>query len=347
MHKKCNIYFGLGRDGTYLWACGGQYVAYGRGSVCNKSHVRLRLKRKVAGTSTRVLRGISRGIMELRRPPHAAWDPSNGDNDSEALIESVAPILYKHAPFSLLDRILGLPSTCKFCDTAPVTTMEKRYAMHPQIAEFWCCVTSIFYASGVIVYAAPRSEWAEQWLQLNHLPAYVHTCIVLGMVTATASTVYHATLWEGLGAFDCSMAIVLWFASTLTCLGLPLLYQFLVLLPLLSTFGLLWRRSTRLAIVAAVIIFPISIWSCVLKGWVWGATVVTLLCIGVVCFIVDRLKVQPAFSSLFLSSRCSKKLLPMPTKFFMTLCISVCSAALSLAYIQFRCYRREPFRSGA
>jgi hypothetical protein len=285
--------------------------------------------------------------MELRRPPHAAWDPSNGDNDSEALIEPITPILYTHTQLSLLDRILGLPSTCKFCDTAPVTTMEKRYAMHPRIAEFWCCVTSIFYASGVIVYAAPRSEWAEQWLQLNHLPAYVHTCILFGMVTATASTVYHATLWEGLGAFDCSMAIVLWFASTLTSLGLPLLYQFLVLLPLLITFGLLWRRSTRLAIVAAIIIFPISIWSCALKGWMWGATVVTLLCIGVMCFIVDRLKVQPAFPFLFLSYNCSNILLPMFSKLFITFCISVCSAALALAYLQLRCYRRKPFRRGA
>ena len=34
---------------------------------------------------------------------------------------------------------------------------------------------------------------------------------------------YHGTLWEGLGAIDCSMAIVLWFACTLSTMGLPLL----------------------------------------------------------------------------------------------------------------------------
>jgi hypothetical protein len=236
-------------------------------------------------------------MSEPRRPsqaqvPYVAWGPSNGDNDAEALIETVTPMLPKHAPASLLDRILGPPTTCKFCDTAPVTTMEKRYAMHPQIAEFWCCVSSIFYASGVIVYAAPQSQWADQWLQLNHLPAYVHTCILLGIITAAASTIYHATLWEGMGSFDCSMAIVLWFASTLTTLGLPLLYQFFIMFPLLGTFGLLWRRSTRLAIVAAIIIFPISIWACVLKGWIWGAATITLLCAGVLCFILDRLKVR-------------------------------------------------------
>lgn len=208
-----------------------------------------------------------------------------------ALIESEAPLGRNAAATSLIDRILGPPSTCKFCDTAPVTTMEKRYTVHPKVAEFWCCATSIFYASGVLVYAAPRSDWADEWMQLNHLPAYVHTCIFFGMITAAASTMYHGTLWEGLGAFDCSMALVLWFASTLTSMGLPLLYQSLILLPLLCTFGFLWRRSTRLAILAAAIIFPISIWTCVLKGWMWGATTIACLCIGVMCFIADRLKV--------------------------------------------------------
>jgi hypothetical protein len=229
-------------------------------------------------------------------PGETSLDPLSQDNDTLALIEPLTAIARKSATASLLDRILGPASTCRFCDTAPVTTMEKRYAVHPKIAEFWCCVTSIFYASGLIVYAAPRSEWADEWLQLNHLPAYIHTCIIFGTITAAASTLYHGTLWEGLGAFDCSMAIVLWFASTLTSMGMPLLYQTLILFPLLCTFGLLWRRSTRLAIVAAVVIFPVSITSCVLKGWMWGASTIACLCIGVLCFIADRLKVKHALS---------------------------------------------------
>ena len=223
------------------------------------------------------------------------------ESDTLALIQPVNAIASNNATASLLDRILGPPSTCKFCDTAPVTTMEKRYAMHPKIAEFWCCVSSIFYASGVIVYAAPRSEWADEWLRLNHLPAYLHASVMFGTITAVASTLYHGTLWEGLGAFDCSMAIVLWFASTLTSMGMPLLYQSLILIPLLCTFGLLWRRSTRLAVVAAVVIFPISTCVCVLKGWMWGASTIVCLCIGVLCFLADRLKVNCAlsFSALF------------------------------------------------
>jgi hypothetical protein len=44
-------------------------------------------------------------------------------------------------------------------------------------------------------------------MQLNHLPAYIHTCILFGTITAAASFIYHGTLWEGLGAIDCSMAI--------------------------------------------------------------------------------------------------------------------------------------------
>lgn len=233
----------------------------------------------------------SSDTMMPRSHDGISLDISNSNDDHITLIEAATPTSRNTAAVSLLDRILGPASACKFCDTALVTTMEKRYAVHPKIAEFWCCVTSVFYASGLIVYIAPKSEWANEWLQLNHLPAYVHVSVLLGTVTAAASTCYHGTLWEGLGAFDCSMAIVLWFASTLTSMGMPLLYQSLVLLPLICTFGLLWRRSTRLAIVAAVVIFPVSISTCILKGWMWGASTIVCLCIGVLCFIADRLKV--------------------------------------------------------
>jgi hypothetical protein len=192
-----------------------------------------------------------------------------------------------------LDRLLGPPSQCRYCDAAEVTTMEKRYHVHPRIAEFWCAVTSPFYALGLLVYACPRERWAPEWQELSHLPTYVHTANVLSVLLAIASTVYHAVLWELLGSVDCSIAIIVWFAVTLSTFGVPLLQQALILVPQLVVFLFLWRRSTRMAVIAGGIVFPLSMWSCILMRWQYGTITLTCLSLGVVCFILDRHKIAP------------------------------------------------------
>ena len=194
---------------------------------------------------------------------------------------------------SWLDRFLGPPSKCRYCDAAETTTMERRYSVHPQIAEFWCTVTSPLYALGLVVYSCPREMWASEWQVLNHLPAYVHTANALSIFLAISSTVYHALLWELLGSIDCSVAIIVWFAVTLSTFGLPLLYQALILVPQIVVFFLMWRRSTRMAVVAGAVVFPLSIWSCVLMRWQYGAITLSCLSLGIVCFILDRLKIAP------------------------------------------------------
>jgi hypothetical protein len=148
--------------------------------------------------------------------------------------------------------------------------MEKRYHVHPRIAEFWCTVTSPCYALVLLVYACPRERWAAEWQQLRHMPQYIHTASILSVLLAVASTVYHALLWELFGSIDCSIAIIVWFAVTLSTFGVPLLQQLLVLVPQAVVFFFLWRRSTRLALIAGAIVFPLSIWSCFLMRWMYG-----------------------------------------------------------------------------
>lgn len=194
---------------------------------------------------------------------------------------------------SWLDRVLGPPSKCRYCDAAEVTTMEKRYHVHPRIAEFWCTVTSPFYAIGLLVYLLPRENWAAQWQELRHLPAYIHTANFLSVLLAIASTVYHAMLWELLGSIDCSIAIIVWFAVTLCTFGVPLVQQALILIPQLVVFFFLWRRSTRMAVIAGAIVFPLSIWSCITMRWQFGAVTLTCLSLGIVCFILDRHNIAP------------------------------------------------------
>ena len=179
---------------------------------------------------------------------------------------------------SLLDRLLGPPSHCKYCDAAEVTTMEKRYHVHPRVAEFWCAVTSPFYALGLIVYACPRDRWAAEWQALGHVPTYIHIANALSVLLAITSTVYHALLWELFGSIDCSIAIVVWFAVTLSTFGVPLLHQALIIVPQAIVFFFLWRRSTRMAVMSGCVVFPLSIWSCFLMRRQYGNSAAFVSC---------------------------------------------------------------------
>jgi hypothetical protein len=189
---------------------------------------------------------------------------------------------------SLCDRLCGLPSDRDFFDAASVTTTEEKYNIHPKIAEFWCCVTSVFYASIVLAYLIPYSSWWMGWIQLGHLPAYLHFTILLGLLTAITSTLYHALLFEGLGSIDCSIAVVTATCSTLTNLGLPFVYQLCIFIGTMCVFVAMWRRATGLAMLLAVFVYPLSVFSCVLFGWRLGALSFGLLFCGNICFLLDR-----------------------------------------------------------
>jgi hypothetical protein len=202
----------------------------------------------------------------------------------------------KNQARSLCDRLCGVASDRHFFEAASVSTTEQKYSVHPKVAEFWCCVTSIFYASSLFAYLIPHSSWWLGWIEMGHLPAYVHLTISLGILTAIASTLYHATLWEGLGSIDCSIAVVMATCSTLTSLGLPFVYQMCIFVGLMCVFGLMWRRATGLAMLLAVFVYPLSVYSCILFGWRLGALSFGLLFCGNICFLLDRSGKYPLHS---------------------------------------------------
>ncbi len=214
----------------------------------------------------------------------------SGDSSHSAEAEEKPKVL------SLCDRLCGVPSDRDFFDSASVTTTEAKYSVHPKIAEFWCCATSVFYASSLLAYLIPHSSWWLGWVQLGHLPAYVHLTIALGLLTAVSSTLYHAVLWEGLGSIDCSIAVVMATCSTLTNIGLPFVYQFCIFIGLMGVFAAMWRRATALAMLLAVFVYPLSVFSCILFGWRLGALSFGLLFCGNICFLLDRSGKYPLHS---------------------------------------------------
>jgi hypothetical protein len=184
----------------------------------------------------------------------------------------------------------------QFRDPALETTMESKYCICSGIAEFWCCVTSIAYASSILIYAVPRSEWSSVWHNLGYLPPYLHICCFGGVIVAFVSGFYHALLWEGLGSIDCSMAISLAFAVLMTSLGIPFWYQFAVLLPCILTFLAFWRQGNILALFLGAVGCPFNIWNCAIRGWYLGALSMIFMFLGISCFVLDRLKKFPLHS---------------------------------------------------
>ena len=66
-------------------------------------------------------------------------------------------------PLSLLRCIFGYPCKCSLFDTAEITTMESKYRIYPNIGEFWCVITSLFYGSSLLLYFVKEEDWFEEW----------------------------------------------------------------------------------------------------------------------------------------------------------------------------------------
>jgi hypothetical protein len=80
------------------------------------------------------------------------------------------PVFYRSALFD------------EFSRTASVTTMEPKFYVSRNIAEFWCAITSP-------AYAAPCIFWTEE-----DLPWTFHLILFCCFSTAVISTAYHAIL---------------------------------------------------------------------------------------------------------------------------------------------------------
>ena len=209
------------------------------------------------------------------------------------------------AQWSLFECIFGQPSKCGMFDKAEITTMETKNCVHPNIAEFWCFITSFFYGSSLLLYFVKEEDWFEKWREQAALPGYIHLSIMCSVVVMICSLIYHSTLFEITGCVDCFFASFIFASVTMSTFGIGVEVQTLLLVVLGIMYVMMWRYSTRLALVVVGIVFPFSLLSCYRMKWNYGAVVGSLISSGVVCFILDRHGYAPLHSLWHILGGCA------------------------------------------
>ena len=209
-----------------------------------------------------------------------------------------APPPLPAAQWSLFECIFGQSSKCEMFDKAEITTMETKNCVHPNIAEFWCFITSFFYGSSLLLYFVKEEDWFEKWCEEAALPGYIHLSIWGSVVVMICSLIYHSTLFEVTGCIDCFFASFVFASVTMSAFGVRLVTQ-LILLALFGIFYIMmWRYSTRIALIGVCLVFPFTIFACCHCKSYYGLMIGIMISAGAVCFLLDRLGYAP-FHSLW------------------------------------------------
>jgi len=199
-------------------------------------------------------------------------------------------------PWSLVKYICGEPSKCGVFDPAETSTMETKYSVHANIAEFWCFLTSFFYGSSLLLYFVKEEEWFEKWREAARWPDFIHFSIAISVLVMICSATYHCTLFEVSGCIDCFLASFVVASVTMSTFGIDMITQVGVLLGLGVLNMFMWRYITRLALIVVGFVYPFATLSCMrMKGY-YGAVVFSLISLGVVCFLLDRMGYAPLHS---------------------------------------------------
>ena len=253
---------------------------------------------------------------ECFRSPNGGFSSENAVADADAaavvseildeIIESVSKTTHITDPlpppdpppkeWSLFECIFGQPSKCGFLDKAEITTMEPKNCVHPNIAEFWCAITSFFYGSSLLLYYVKEEDWFEKWREDAALPGFIHLSIICSVIVMICSLIYHSTLFEITGCIDCFFASVVFASVTMSAFGVGMMVQVSLLALLSILYIVMWRYSTRIAVIVVGLVFPFSLLSCYRMKWNYGAVVGSLISSGVVCFILDRHGYAPLHS---------------------------------------------------
>lgn len=199
-------------------------------------------------------------------------------------------------PWSLVKYICGEPSKCGVFDPAETSTMETKYSVHANIAEFWCFLTSFFYGSSLLLYFVKEEEWFEKWREAARWPDFIHFSIAISVLVMICSATYHCTLFEVSGCIDCFLASFVVASVAMSTFGIDMITQVGLLLGLGVLNMFMWRYSTRLALIVVGFVYPFVTLSCMrMKGY-YGAVVFSLISLGVVCFLLDRMGYAPLHS---------------------------------------------------
>jgi hypothetical protein len=198
--------------------------------------------------------------------------------------------------WSMIRCIFGNPSKCAVLDPAEMTTMEPKYQVHPNIAEFWCFITSFFYGSSLLLYLVKEEDWFEGWRAAEGWPAYIHFSIAISALVMIFSAAYHASIIEVVGCVDCFLASFVFASVTMSVFGVDMITQVGALLGIGMLNFNAWRYSTRLALIVIGMVYPFAMLSCMKMKSYYGAVVFLLVNLGVVCFLLDRMGVAPLHS---------------------------------------------------
>jgi hypothetical protein len=198
--------------------------------------------------------------------------------------------------WSLFHCIFGTPCKTGLFDLAEITTMECKYRVHANIAEFWCFITSFFYGSSLLLYIVKEEDWFEEWRAAAGWPVYIHFSIGMSVIVMLCSAIYHASIIEVAGCVDCFFASFMYVSATMTAFGVDVITQIGLLL-LLGVIHLNARRYiTRFAMIIMTFVFPFGLLSYMRMKSYYGGIILTMILAGVTCFLLDRMSVAPLHS---------------------------------------------------
>lgn len=197
-------------------------------------------------------------------------------------------------PWSLKRCIFGHPCKCSPLDTAEITTMEPKYRVSENIAEFWCFLTSVFYGSSLLLYFVKEEDWYPEWRA--GWPAYIHFSVIMSVIVMLCSAIYHVCLIECIGCVDCFFASFLYASATMTVFGVDVVTQIGALLILGVIHLNAWRYITRFAMIIMGLVFPFALLSYTRMKSYYGGAILTLTLTGATCFVLDRMGIAPLHS---------------------------------------------------
>ncbi|KAI9297460.1 hypothetical protein K502DRAFT_323272, partial [Neoconidiobolus thromboides FSU 785] len=176
---------------------------------------------------------------------------------------------------------------------AVVVTMESKYYVHPSIAEFWCTITSIFFAFPLYLLLEFESTTMDP----------IMTCfILLSVITAISSFTYHWTLYKLFSSADAAFATIMVVLVTFALLGKnpttypiensPIIWGSALAFTTLI-FIKFWEDTATTSLIIFALVLPTNFY-CMLQLGYYKALVTGI--IGISCFIIDRKGVAPTHS---------------------------------------------------
>ncbi|KAG0327922.1 hypothetical protein BGZ99_006594 [Dissophora globulifera] len=183
---------------------------------------------------------------------------------------------------------------------ATVVTLEPKYATVHWAAEFYCTISSPCFALPLLLYLDPRFQWAAPEIHTTHF------MILISVITAMTSMLYHATLYKIFSSLDACFATIMFYLNTIQLIrSFPdPAYSMMVPGPIsaivhwewtpyvltvamMSLFIVSWKRTAMLSLLLMVMMIPATIWGFVVHECWYG---LVFGCVGLAMFAADRFK---------------------------------------------------------